>query len=254
MFRYLFLLAATQSFAGTAFAHEFWIEPKGLLIPEGGKMEAVLMIGEHPEGQEYAFQPQAYAQAIWAGPNGQIELSRLPLSAPEPSFNAVVPGLHSLSVATYPQKLTYASMDELRKFLAESGQKGLISSGVYNVPADGKIRETYRRYSKTLVHFAKRVGKDRRVGLQREWVWEDDVFRLYKRGRPHPGQKTTVSCSIGPFPVTATRIVLHTDKSGAINPILPPKGRCLINTIIVDYDSQADQWRSDWVSLYFRSP
>jgi hypothetical protein len=254
MLRFWIFLFVAQTIPLTTHAHEFWIESERLLIPQDAHMEPVLMIGEHPEGQAYAFQPQAYALVIWSGPGAQVELSRLPLSAPDPSRAAFAPGLHSLSVSTYPQKLTYASLDDFRAFLKEIGKEDLIATDTYELPADGEVHETYRRFSKTIVHFSDRSGEDGRTGLMREWVWQDGGFTLFENNKPSADQKTHVSCASGPFPSATTEFALFTDRNGTITPPLPEEGRCLINTVFVEYDAVADRWRSDWVSLFLLTP
>ncbi|MEO0378836.1 MAG: hypothetical protein AAF252_01110 [Pseudomonadota bacterium] len=250
MFRYMVLISFFQTFAGATSAHEFWIEPKEMFMSENTPMQPVLMIGEHPDGQAYRFQPQAYAQTLWSGPKNQVELSRLPLSGPAFEFDGFGPGLHSLAVSTFPQELTYDSADQFRAFLAEIGQEDLLSSAQHGPVEEGNINESYRRYAKTLVHFADQQGEDRRVGLQREWVWKDGAFKLFDGDHPKAGQKTQVYCRSGLSPEAMTTLTFVTDDEGAIKPDLPRDARCLINAVFLRYDSVVAKWRSDWVSLF----
>ncbi|WP_432817353.1 hypothetical protein [Sulfitobacter sp. JB4-11] len=254
MLRILGLLIVAQTCAAAVAAHEFWIEPRQMLIEAGGSVAPVLKIGEHPQAQTYAFQPRAYAQAVWTGPGAQLDLSRLPLSAPKPALHAFAPGLHSLAVSTYPQKLTYASPEHFERFVREIGREDLLLSTNVDPVFGREVKESYRRYAKTIVHFADRRGKDRRIGLSREWVWQGDTFRLFDGKAPKVAQKARVICSIGPAPQAVTEQELHTNADGNIRPVLPQNGRCLINTVFLEYDDHAGHWTSDWVSLYFMAP
>ncbi len=251
---FLRILVLSQTVAMAAHAHEFWVEPDRMMIPEGGVMVPVLTIGEQLSGETYRFQPQAYAQAIWSGPADQVDFSRWPLSGPKPAFRAFAPGLHSVAVATFPQKLTYATADDFHAFLAEVGREDLWPWETDSPAAPIQIRETYRRYAKTIVHFTARTGMDRRVGLRREWVWDTDAFVLFDREAPKANQKTKVTCRTGPAPQAVTEIHMVTGQDGTIRPALPSGGRCLINTVFMEKDAGQDMWKSDWVSLFLLVP
>ena len=228
---------------GTGEAHEFWIEPTAFLFENGETAAADVVVGERLVGTRFPFEPRGYAKAIWAGPDGATDLSRLALARGPLSLSQKGEGLHILAVESFPQRLTYDTPADFESFARSVGQ----ADALRHVSVEGPVSETYRRLSKTLVHFGLAKGQDRRIGLAREWVSDGTSFQLFDGTEPVGDQAVFLFCRRDQQEPTA--VALRTNGEGRVSPHPPSGATCLLNTVFLTFDRH---WQSDWVSILFQ--
>ena len=246
-----FLCALGIASAGSA--HEYWIEPDRFFAPSGTTIRATVRVGQHLDGKAFTFEPRAYQIALWVGPDGARDLTRAPLRSGDVTLTALGNGLHTLGVASYGQLLVHPTLAEFAKFTASIGQSELaLAHKAVGLP-ETDIRERYRRLSKTLVHHGSHSGTDGRIGLPREWVADKGRFILFDGDIPAPDHPVDVLCRQGQTVTTLTRQTQSTDATGAIAPNLPEDAQCLINAVFLEPAGTDVHWKSDWVSMFFRS-
>jgi hypothetical protein len=224
-------------------AHEFWIAPQALQVEPGAVLQPKVRIGEQLDGSAFRFDPRAYAQALWVGPDFATVLNTRRLAEGDVTLKARRPGLHILAVASFPQTHIHATREKFDAYV--NAERLRLAAPV--VPQNGQIRETYSRFSKTLVRFGKGSGQDRRIGLAREWVRSGDIFTLYQGATPLPGQPARLMCRMPDGAVQQSLLV--TDAKGQTP---APKGtarECLLNAVILE--PRGKDWHSDWVSTFF---
>lgn len=235
--------------ASHALAHEFWIEPQDFILPAGGAFKPQVRVGEHLDGRAFAFAARGYETALWVGPDQTRVRVGDDLEGPSAHLRAMGKGLHVLAVASFPQQLVYESEAEFRDFVTEIDAESTVIGGAVTTP-DGRLHESYRRFSKTLVHFGEKTGVDTRIGLAREWVKTGNSFTLFRDSAPVPSQPVTLFCRLKhPGHHHIKELKMMTDTQGTITPILPPASTCLINTVFLDPTATIGHWKSDWVSM-----
>ena len=245
------LFALWLTTAPTA-AHEFWIEPQGFTLPAGGVFQPQVRVGEHLGGRTFPLDAGGYETVLWVGPGQSKMLAGQGLAGKLPVLHAMGEGLHVLAVASYPQTHVYETEAEFRDFVAEIRAESALA----NLPANAKggtLEESYRRFSKTLVHFGEEKGEDKRIGLAREWVKSGESFTLLFDSAPVPHQPVTLLCRTAHSGHDhVTEIELTTDAEGTVNPDLPHASTCLLNTVFLQ-KSNKGQWSSDWVSMFWQT-
>ena len=242
----LALLAATRTSA-----HEFWLEPEQMMLDRADTASITVQIGEGLMGETYPFQPRAYQSALWVGPNGVLSLHRQPISAGDMALTVLGDGMHILAVASYGQQLTYPSLDAFHTFAREIGAAPVLSTFPPVAETDGTVRETYRRFSKTYVHFGARIGSDLRLGLAREWVMTPAGFRLFDGPAPAARHTVDLWCRATGDDVKHMRVLTGDDGRIPMNP--PVASRCLLNAVFLDPPQAGGTWSSDWASAYWLS-
>ncbi|MFL4470142.1 DUF4198 domain-containing protein [Tateyamaria armeniaca] len=247
MFRPIRLALAGLVVTHAAHAHEFWIEP----TVSGTQVTVEVHVGEHFEGEVFPFEPRAYETALWVGPETRQALHTRPLAQRDLSLAAQGEGLHVLAIASFGQTLRHPSLQDFKEFADSIGANHVLREIPPVADEDGRLRETYRRFSKTLVHFGERRDEDRRLGLQYEWVQGSDGFTLYSGGTPAAHHPVDVFCRQADMQVRESR--LRTDDTGNVAPSVKPAERCLINAVFLRPHEDGRRWSSDWVSLLWDS-
>ncbi|KMW59419.1 hypothetical protein AIOL_004401 [Candidatus Rhodobacter oscarellae] len=245
----LLALIFQTAFLTPAQAHEFWIRSPAQVLALDATLTPEVWIGEDLAGQRFPFQPRAYEIARWIGPKTEQSLQNQKLAERDASLRAFSEGLHILAVTSFNQRLIYNKQDKFLKFVRDIGAEAALEGVSPLSDEDGKIRETYRRLSKTLVHFGTRSGKDRRVGLHHEWVQTETGFQLFSASSDTAGQPAALFCRTPDGRLFTDR--LRTDADGHVN-VTPPKGsECLINTVFLFPPTDGSAWHSDWTSTFF---
>ena len=228
-------------------AHEFWIEPDAMAPPAGATVAMQVRVGERLDGDVFPFEPRAYAQAYWVGPHSARVLHAQPVTRRDISLAAQGAGLHILAVASFGQRLKYASLAEFEAFAESVGAGAVLQDAPPVAERDGSVREVYRRFSKTLVRFGGNAGHDRRLGLEYEWVQSGDVLTLFASDQAVQGHPVDLLCEDSNAHVRQTR--LQTDTLGQVRPEIGDARRCLINAVFLTPPAVGGVWTSDWVSL-----
>ncbi|WP_299409676.1 DUF4198 domain-containing protein [uncultured Roseobacter sp.] len=234
-------------------AHEYWLEPDAFMLDPQAALSVTVRIGENLEGRPYPFDPRAYRYAVWSSPECRADLSGQSVRGGLQELQAFGTGLHSLTVSSFEQSLTYPSQDKLLQFLKSVGQEALLTSPAAKTLPDAQITEHYRRSSKLLVHFGAMRGADRRVGSDREWVAVEDGFILHDRHGVIANHPVQIYCRSPQGASAVARQEVTTDGQGKIFLPLPPASQCLLNAVIIELEGAYSDLESDWVSLYLQT-
>ncbi|MGZ2256666.1 hypothetical protein [Roseobacter sp. A03A-229] len=252
MFKKL-LFAVLCMAPASAPAHEFWLQPSSFLLAPDELLSVTVRIGEDLDGTAFRFDPRAYRSAKWSGSDQAVELSALPSRADFEGLPAYGTGLHSLTVSSFEQKLTYRSQNELRRFLTSVGQQDLLETPAGRRLPQTQVQERYTRSSKLLVHFGAVEGADAGTTDRREWVALEDSFVLFDRDGVAANQPVQIYCKTQAEPNVVARRDSRTGHGGRISPKLPSNATCLLNAVFVELSESAGDLTSDWVSLFFRT-
>ena len=249
MFRHAAYLLAAGLVAWPVAAHEFWIEPQAMRLAMDDTLRPVVNIGTEFDGIEHPFDPRAYRQVIWTAAQSFVGTNGARVDRPKVAFTAQAPGLHVLAVESNPQVLSHASNTEFLAYIEEVGLSGHLDTTDPGLVPGGPVIERYQRFSKTLVHFGNRVGEDIRVGLQYEWVQQDDGLQLFAKGEPRADHPAFLFCrQDGQNSVELNSY--RTDAQGYIYPSIEARDLCLLNATFVT--RQIDRsWLSAWTSIFF---
>ncbi len=253
MFRKL-LLALVGLAPASVVAHEFWLQPDAFVLEPGASVSIIVRIGEDLVGRPFPFDPRAYRSALWSGPERKVELSSLPSRAEFNGLPAYGTGLHSLTVSSFEQSLTYRDLTELQRFLKSVGQEELLMSVAGQSLPRTQITESYARSSKVLVHFGQVEGRDTRVSTGREWVALEDGFILFNNDGGAGGHEVQIYCKTQSDNHAVIRQDTRTRSDGHIFPDLPPDAMCLLNAVFVELTGSGSDLTSDWVSLLLQTP
>ncbi|WP_298914491.1 hypothetical protein [uncultured Roseobacter sp.] len=252
MFRILGLLTA-MILGGMAEAHEYWLEPSAFLLEPDEELSVTVRVGEALEGRTFPFDPRAYKAVIWAGARDQVDLSAQQVRAKVSELQPFGNGLHSLTVSSYDQTLTYKNRNDLLSFLKSVGQEALIEElSDQDLPATS-ITEMYRRSSKLLVHFGTLDGEDSRRSLSREWVAMGNGFVLFDQDGVAANQSVQILCRSQETGAVSMSLTMKTHAAGQVSPRLPERSVCLLNSVFVEPGGAKSDLKSDWVSLHFKT-
>lgn len=252
MFRLVAALLWLVSSSVSLWAHEFWIEPRFEKGPNGPMLRPVVKIGEMLDGVQYRFEPRAFARALWVGPEKAEDLSNQPLANGPLTLDPQGDGLHVLAVESFPNRHVYVSEDDFKEHLATIGQADTSVAKLARLSADGRVIESYRRFSKTLIPIGQPRGVDQRVGLDSEWVQEGSGFRLYSGDVAVEQHPVSLICRATDAP-SASSALLHTDADGLVRLDQNGDARCVLNAVIMSIEPDGSL-SSDWVSVYFGTP
>ncbi len=230
-------------------AHEFWIEPSNTMPAVDAELTMQVRVGEHFQGDIFPFQPRAYETAYWVGPETVRALQAQPLAQGDLTLPAEGNGLHILAVASFGRRLSYARVEDFIAFAQDVGARDVLSAVPPKGARDGTLSETYRRFSKTLVHFGFRRGSDRRLGLDYEWVHSEDSLTLFAPLGVAPRHTVDLFCRLPDKRIRHQR--LYTDNRGRVFPDTSSATQCMISAVFLTPPADGQSWASNWVSIFW---
>ncbi len=259
-------IAAILAFAGTASAHDFWIEPSSFEPAPHAVVSFRLAVGQRWHGEVFPRSEQRIVRFTLAGPEGEQTIPGAEGGDPAGVVAAGAPGIY---VAAYqsnngelelePERFAeYLRLEGLERVLDERRRRG----------EDGReSHEVYARCAKSLLSVAGgRRGYDRVIGLPLELVPEGNPYalapgetlpvRLLYRGRPLAGALVVASPRAHPDDEVRAR----SDRQGRVELRLATAGAWLVKAVhmvrLEGTDSlwQRAEWQSWWASLTFALP
>ena len=247
-----------------AAAHEFWLEPLAPRVPEGGKLQADIRIGQDMAGTVYSYIPKWF-KAFDIIENGQ----RRPVDSfigDRPALNetATGAGLAQIVYRSEPDYLTYKNLEKFASFAANEGLDGALAAHRARGLPESGFEESYVRHAKALIAVGDGAGADSLTGLPHELVAEANPYltplgapipvRLYFDGVPRPGALVSVFRRAPDGAVTVER--LRADGDGRIQTATAP-GVYLIGAVLLQEPpedlaiSYGVVWHTVWASLTF---
>lgn len=223
-------------FAGSAAAHDFWIEPSTYRPSAGTSFTTALRVGEHFVGDPVPRRSARIESFVVRTASGEQPVNGFENQSPagfvriDEAGTAVIgyrgkPTPHELPTAKFKQ------------FLAEEGIEGLTPTGA-------RQRERFFRFAKSLVQIGDRQSDPAPFGWRFELVPRNGRFQLLFEGKPLKG---TLVSAITP---KGKRLDARTDASGTVAFNLD-KGVWLIKAVhVLPAPAKSEfEWESLWASV-----
>lgn len=265
--RLSFGLLATLIAAPVA-AHELWLEPLAYQVEPDGQLQARIINGEGFSGTALPYLPQRFQHFVLSTETRNITVPGRAGDAPGLNMAATEEGLHVVAYQSRPQSISYETWEKFQKF-ADHKDFGDVRTrhDARGLPAEG-FKESYIRFSKTLIGVGTAAGADKRMGLETEMValtnpYTDDLsdgMRL----QLFYGQDVRANVQIEVFekaPGVDVKITLvRTDDNGiATIPVRSGMSYQLDAVVLREpspavADNTGAAWETLWANLTFQAP
>lgn len=233
-------------FAGTAAAHDFWIQPASFQIAPGGTTSLAILVGHGPARQRWVLRLNRVVALFSIAPNGRRTNHagglRQGTYAPDPELRFAGAGVH---VVAFENSATTNVLpaDRFNDYLRAEGIRPIILWRTRMNVTDQPGRERYSRRAKALVRVGPpgRPGSSqatRPVGLTLEIVPEVDPYapgtagqlpvRVIYGGRAIAGAFVKLTNLDDDAQPVATRV---TDRAGRARFPLPRRGAWQLNVV-----------------------
>ncbi len=162
-------LAATISAQQVA-SHELWLEPLDYQVRAGGQLQATIINGEGFSGTALPYLPQRFRHFVVSTAERNVQVPGRPGDMPGLNMSSQDDGLHVVAYQSTPQTISYQTWEKFQKF-ADHKDFGDVRSrhDARGLPPED-FKESYIRFSKTLIGVGSSVGADKRMGLETEIV------------------------------------------------------------------------------------
>lgn len=249
--------------AGSAQAHDFWIEPASYTPAPGARLALRLKVGERFQGEPYVRNPAHIVGFVMVDANGFTHVGGRPGSDPA----GRIQGMRAGGVV-----IAYRSNPTFVELLAPLFEKYLLSEGFTRASAaraaSGQTgepgRESFARNAKSLLQVGAAADgtHTRALGLAFELVPETSPYRLA------PGEHLGLQVLFRDAPLAGARVVAvprgdpsHevsaiTGDSGRVSLLLDRAGAWLVRSVHLfpAPPGSAADWESEWASLTFELP
>lgn len=256
--KHVVIAALMLGLAGSASAHEYWLEAPRHDVAVGGEIGVGIFVGSDLTGQQLPYFPQQYRSLEHFAPGAEGEFVRGRLGAmPALALTDLEEGLHVIALETRDSRLTWDDAAKFESFLeAEGLQPILTEHRERGLPPVG-FAESYSRSAKALIGVGSAQGDDLTLGLPVELVALDNPFttvgditlRFDVAGAPKGDAQINLFHRSPEGTLTET--ALRTDDNGiATAPDMGP-GFYLANAVQMDAvrDAGPIVWHSSWASL-----
>ena len=249
-----------------AYAHEFWIQPEQSSISVGDSVVANLLVGQDLKGETQAFITNNFRQfTLYQQDKSYKVNSRL---GDIPALNQTVKneGLLGIKYESHRSITDYESWEKFVTFLNENGLEDVAEDHKARQLAEQGFKETFIRYSKSLLKVGTGVGEDIYTGMPFEWVVntnpytdEGDIhMTLLADGEAYAGAVAHIFVK---EETEINKFTLTTDDNGLIRLPRTP-GFFLVNAVKMDIPPKNIQkstgavWESAWAShtFYINAP
>lgn len=252
-------VVAVLALAGTAAAHDFWVEPGAHRAAVGKPLVLRLLIGHGSDRTEYARNPKHLRSFRVVHPKGTAEVPGIS-KGPGGVFRPRGAGLHMFAYASR-DSLAQLSREAFEAYLKEEGLTAALQS-FRKRPITGRpVRELFARCAKAFVAVGgSSAGRhDQALGHELELVPQTDPMTheagtalgltLLRSGKPVSGVRVSA------YRREAPERVVHatTDAKGGVRLRLDAPGGWLVKSVVIERAprrSGAD-WRSVWATLTF---
>ena len=264
---YIFCIALVGMSSFSAFAHEFWIEPSEFHPKFGSEVTVDLMVGQEFSGFSGLYVPDEIASFSVFDMSGEHIIEGRYGDKPAGRFKTKQLGLSIINHQTRPQYIDYRSP---KKFIDFATSKGFLHiAKLYQDTGDDDfvLRETYRRFAKSLLAVEHANVGDRVLGFELELVALQNPYAqpppdtidvvVYERGIPRPGAQVTIFVRCGLQRIHKT--VVHADAEGIVTVSLQAGCYYMVDSVVLrrpemENDVGNIDWESLWASLTFALP
>ena len=225
-------LALLVFVASAAYAHDFWIEPSAFHPAAGKVLSASLRVGQDFLGDPVPRSTQLIDAFVVRDAKGEHDV--MGFENQDPAGFVRYDG---------PAVIGYRSKGSLLEGSPEKFAKFLKEEGLERFAPNGKYRERFFRYAKTILG-----DRDTRFGYRLELVTDANGATLYFENKPLAGALVTAIARDD-----GARISARTDAKGRVKLALPHNGVWLVKStylVTAAPDSGVD-WESLWASVTF---
>jgi len=260
-------LAISGAAAGTARAHDSWLQPKSFQSLPGVMVPVEFYVGHHGQQKSARLAPRpSWLQSIRDhGPRGTIDLLTVKEFKEQSAVRYVTPGTHVIGLVTGEFRNDGMTPSEFLPYMEDEGLAAAQAAWRQAPVRSGKVREAYRRYAKALVQVGRaptRGGGTRRLNQQLEIVptanplllRAGDPLRatIWFAGRPLAGALVTLGSLDRPKDAL---LPLRSDASGKVNFRMPESGRWMVNVVwSVPSRRRGTDFETSFSSLTFAAP
>jgi uncharacterized GH25 family protein len=233
--------------AGSAAAHDFWVQPGAYWVQPGALTAVTLQVGHGPSRQRSPIPPRRITRFQAIGPNGAaVDLrGRLRMGGPLEDGDVALPerGAQVLVLQTDDRAQTHLPALRFNDYLKVEGLTPALDQRIQQHRMDRDASENYSRCAKAILQVGPATGRDqaqvtRPVGLPLEIVPERSPYaepraaslpvRVLYQGRPLAGalvKLTRLEDDAQPFETH------RTDRAGRAAFAMPTSGAWLLNVI-----------------------
>ena len=251
----------------TVFAHEMWIEPSQYTIGVGDTLFANEKVGRKFKGNNYSYLDSSFESLnITVGDRTRAVKSRMG-DLPAIQEKTSEEGLHIITARTTASELIYENSERFTNFLNEDGLNWVLAEHKKRGLPEKGFKEIYYRNPKTLVKVGHGKGQDRPLGMQFEWVVENNPYtsknnitaQLLWQGKPAVNMHVNIFNKPKHTSKTSEMIKtsLITDMNGKVEIPRAKGGLFLINSVkMIQPNKKTMQetgavWESVWASLSY---
>ena len=251
-------------FAGSATAHEFWIDAEAYYVAPGEQIVANLKNGQVFEGTSLSYLPRNFSRFdVIQGSTGKQVQGRM---GDRPAFDQAVPGEGLVTIVheTTPSFVNYKEWDKFQKFADHKGFPDMAARHAANGFPPAPFKERYTRHAKALIGVGNGEGADQPLGLKTEFVALtnpyapefDGQMRVQVLYLDAPRADAQVEV-FDRAPSGEVQVSLYrTDQSGrATIPVQPGHDYLFDAVVLVPIlDDDAAVWDTFWAALTFGVP
>jgi len=250
--------AAAVGLAGSAGAHDLWIEPSTYRPAPGEGVAVRLRVGRDLLGDAVPADAAGITLFVLRGPRTQRPIE---LTGAEPAGRTRVdgPGLYVIGYGSLPSPLSEDAR-AFNEFLRDEGRLDLLEERTQRGATGDRGRQMFSRCAKALVSVegGPAPRHDWRLGCRLELVAGRDPYakdagrqwpvQLLFEGRPLAGVPVTAVSTDGPQSAVKAR----TDARGQVRFALLGRGPWLVRAVhIVPAARPPAEWETLWASLTF---
>ena len=268
-YNYKFFIAACTlflTFLSSAFAHEYWIEPRQYEIAAGETILADLRNGQLYKGNKLYYLTGRFTKFEVYDSDGIHKVEGANGDQPALKYKTEKPGLYILSYQSVYDTLKFKKWEKFVKYTVTQGLDGIPERHLQRGLPQTLFAENYARTIKALVSVGGGEGQDRLTGLPYELVAQDNPFtmgkdkksvqvRLFLEGKPAPNKQILIFNNNGQITETKTR----TDGQGFADINIESGGKFMLSAVHMfegddDSNTKKPEWLSYWANLTFAMP
>lgn len=252
--------------AGSASAHDSWLEPASFKTAPGVLVPIVFYVGHHGEQRSARMAPRpAWLQSIRDhGPRGTTNLLNVREFRQRSALRYATPGTHVIALSTgeFRHEMNAA---EFPAYMEEEGLAAAQAAWKRAPVRSGRVREVYRRFAKALVQVGgspTRAASTQRLGQQLEIVPAANPLTLrpgdplratiWFAGRPLAGALVTLGSLDRP---KEALLPARSKADGTVEFRMPASGRWMLNTVwSVPSRRAGTHFETSFSSLTFAAP
>ncbi len=262
----LALSLGLTSIAGSAFGHEFWIDPEKFVVSPGQPIRANIRTGEGFKGAASVYLPNRFRRFEIAQGSRSFPVSGIVGDSPavnQPARDGLAVIIHETTSST----LTYEELAKFEKFVTHKDARFTLDVHREKGFPETDFTEIYSRYAKSLVAVGSGAGSDRAVGLETEIValanpYTDNVsgglpVRVFYQSAPRPNAQVEV---FERAPGGAIRVfTTKTNQSGLAMVPVKRGHTYMLDAVVLREPAKGSVsakvvWESLWANLTFAVP